>query len=384
MSRIFTMPQTLLSGENALQDACPHFAQAGKKAFIVTGKHVVKLDFFQTLLRTLEKAKVGYEIFSDITGEPTVGMIDAGLASYQASGCDFFIGIGGGSPLDSMKAIAVLSVLGGKIPDYLGQNISAKVPPMIAIPTTAGTGSETTKFTVITDEEKDIKMLLKGDHLVPTVAILDREATLSCPKSITASTGIDALTHAVEAYTSKLAHPLTDSIALSAVEKIMAYLPRAYADGSDVEAREEMAIASFQAGVAINNASVTLVHGMSRPIGALFHVPHGISNAMLLPTCISFALDGNLEKFAKLGRSLGITEADDGKAAEGFVQKLEEICQICEVPSLRGYGLDMEKFQAQIPKMAGDAVASGSPGNTVKEVTVDDVTALYQSLCAKP
>lgn len=380
MSRIFTMPQTLLTGEKAIEDALPHFQQAGKKALIVTGKHVVKLDFFQRILKTLEEGKISYVVFSDITGEPTDDMITQGLDVYQKEACDFFIGAGGGSPLDSIKAIAVLSVLGGNIADYMGQNIQAKVPPLIAIPTTAGTGSEATKFTVITDLKKDIKMLLKGDCLLPTVAILDEEATLSCPKSITASTGIDALTHAVEAYTSKLAQPLTDVLAKSAVVKIMKYLPRAYQDGSDKEARIQMAMASFEAGVVINNSSVTLVHGMSRPIGALFHVPHGISNAMLLPSCMKFALSGNLKKFADLGRAVGIAEEDDQKTAEAFIVELEKICGICEIPTLKQYGIDMEEFASKMDKMATDAIASGSPSNTVLPVTKEDVLALYKQV----
>ncbi len=380
MSREFTMPKKVITGDNAIANSAELFAKTGKRAFIVTGKHVVKLNFFKTLTDTLDKSGVGYTIFDGITGEPTDVMIDEGISVYKKSNCDFLIGIGGGSPLDSIKAIGAMSVLGGNISDYMGKNINATLPTMIAIPTTAGTGSETTKFTIITDSKKDVKMLLKGDNLIPDIAILDGQATLTSPKSVTSATGLDALTHAVESYTSKMAQPLTDTVALSAVKRIFKYLPIAYNDGSNIEARNEMAIASFEAGIAINNASVTIVHGMSRPIGALFHVPHGISNAMLLPSCMEFAVDGAITKFAELARAIGIEENDDKKASDIFIKKLKEICEICEVPTLEKYGIDKAEFYEKIEKMANDALASGSPSNTMKIVTDADIVRLYKAL----
>lgn len=380
MSREFVMAKKVITGEGAVVDSGAVFKSLGSKALIVTGKHVVKLEFFQELIATLEKVGVEYAVFSGITGEPTDDMIDEGVAAYKENQCDFFIGIGGGSPLDSIKAIGVLVVLGGDIASYMGKNIEAKLPPMVAIPTTAGTGSETTKFTIITDSKKDIKMLLKGDNLVPDVAIIDAKASITAPKSITAATGLDALTHAVESYTSKMAQPLTDTVCLSAVKRIFKYLPLAYADGSNEEARNEMAIASFEAGVAINNASVTIVHGMSRPIGALFHVAHGTSNAMLLPSCMKFAMEGTVTRFADLGRVIGIEGSEDEVVAKAFIEKLAEICKICEIPTLEEYGISKEDFYAKIDKMATDALASGSPSNTRKPVAKEDVVALYEML----
>ena len=175
---------------------------------------------------------------------------------------------------------------------------------------------------------------------------------------------------------------MSDTFALSAVKRIFQYLPRAYADGSDVKAREEMSLAAFEAGVAFNNASVTLIHGMSRPIGALFHVPHGISNAMLLPTCFAFALDGAQSRFADMARAIGKAseEDSDGAAAEAFLEAIREICGVCEIPTLEAYGIDREKFFASVEKMAADAIASGSPANTAKAVTEADVRKLYAQL----
>ena len=197
-----------------------------------------------------------------------------------------------------------------------------------------------------------------------------------------ASTGLDALTHAVEAYTSKQAQTLTDALALSAVKRIFKYLPIAFTDGDNETARYEMSIAALEAGICINNSSVTIVHGMSRPIGALFHMPHGLSNAMLLCKCMDFAKDGAIEQFAKLSRAVGTaSDADsDEKAADKFIAGLFEICRKCEVPTISEYGIDINKFLDLIPKMTSDALASGSPSNTRKKVTAENIEAIYKSL----
>lgn len=380
MSREFTIPKKIITGDNALSSSVGIFKNAGKKAFIVTDKFIVKLDIFKILTDTLDEAGVAYTVFDGITGEPNDLMINEGLAVYKESEADFFVGIGGGSALDSIKAIGAMAVLGGSISDYMGKNIEATLPLMIAIPTTAGTGSEATKFTIITDSEKDIKMLLKGDNLVPDIAIIDAMSTLTSPKSITAATGLDALTHAVESYTSKMAQPLTDTVSMSAVKRIFKYLPVAYEDGTNLEARGEMAIAAFEAGVAINNASVTVVHGMSRPIGALFHVPHGVSNAMLLYKCMKFAKDGAIEKFAELGKAIGLEGESDEVLADKFIDKLGEICAFCQIPTPLEYGIAKDDFYAKIDKMATDALASGSPGNTQKAISKEDIMEIYKDL----
>lgn len=382
MSREFYIPKKVVYGANALTEAIPYIAKMGKKALIVTGKIVVTLDAFATLTDELEKNGVEYSVFTGITGEPTDTMINEGLAEYKKNNCDFLIGIGGGSPLDSIKAIAALSVCGGKISDYMGKTIEGKMPPMAAIPTTAGTGSEATQFTVITDSEKDIKMLLKGSVLIPDIAVIDPKLSVSSPKTITAATGLDALTHAVESYTSRKAQPLTYSVSISAVKRIFKNLPTAYYDGNNLEARSEMAVAALEAGMAINNASVTIVHGMSRPIGALFHVPHGMSNAMLLKKCMAFAADGAADRFADLGRAIGAADKSDSDklAADKFVDALGDICEKCEVPTLSEYGIDKQKFFDAMDKMADDALASGSPSNTQKAVTKKDILNIYTSL----
>lgn len=378
----FVIPNHMVVGTNVLGEAAPLLKKMGNKAFIVTGRHVAVSDMMKQLTALLDENGIGCVIFDGITGEPTDTMIEKGVEMLKSSGCDFIIGIGGGSPLDSAKAIAAMAVNEGSIADYNGKEITGEILPLAAIPTTAGTGSEATKFTVITDSEKGIKMLLKGDVLVPKLAIVDNSFTVGAPKSVTSATGLDALTHAVEAYTSRKAFSMTDTLAVSAVKRIMKYLPIAYKEPDNSLAREQMSIAALEAGICINNSSVTIVHGMSRPIGALFHVPHGMSNAMLLKECLSFAVSGAYEKFANLGRETGVASDSDSDetAAEKFIDSLQNICDVCEIPTLEQYGIDRDEYYSKISKMATDAVASGSPANTVKEVTVDDCIEIYKKL----
>ncbi|MBU5486684.1 iron-containing alcohol dehydrogenase [Clostridium sp. MSJ-8] len=382
MSYNFLVPGNTIIGEDALKSSGDYLKSYGKKAFIVTGKVVTKTGLVNKLTDYLDELNIDYIIFNDITGEPTDIMIESGVKEYKANDCDFCIAIGGGSPLDSAKAIAAMTVLDGSISDYIGKEIRGDFPKLVLIPTTAGTGSETTKFTVITDSKKDIKMLLKGDALIPDLAIVDYNLTVSAPKSVTAATGMDALTHAVESYTSRKANPITDMYALSAIKRIFKYLPIAYKDGGNLEARKEMSLAAFEAGVCINNASVTIVHGMSRPIGALFHVPHGISNAMLIKECLKYVLDGAYDKFADIARAIKVADEDmeDKEAASKFLDALDDLCKAVEIPTLEEYGIDKAEFDKVKEKMAKDAMDSGSPSNTIKVVDKDDLIKIYDIL----
>lgn len=382
MAREFIVPGKIISGSGALEAAESALKAFGKKALIVTDKVMIDLGNCAKVESALKNEGVDYVIYSDITGEPTDVMIDGGVKVYKENGCDFIVALGGGSPIDSMKAIASLIENGGSISDYMGKVIDVPVPPMVAIPTTAGTGSEATQFTIITDTKKDIKMLLKGAVLMPTLAIIDPQFTMTAPPKITAATGLDALCHAVEAYTSRKAQTLSDTFAVSAVKRIFKFLPVAFKDGKNEEARVEMSVAALEAGIAFNNASVTIIHGMSRPIGALFHVAHGLSNAMLMKECLKFALPGAYDRFADLGRAIGAAKDEDSDeaAAEKFLKEIENITKVLETPTLEEYGIDREKFFSVIDKMSFDAMASGSPQNTKRDVSEEDVKQIYRNL----
>ena len=382
MTYKFTVPPQTVIGENALDAAKEFILPLGKKALIVTEKNVLAHGITGQLTEKLDSWGISWQIYSEILSEPTDQMIYAGVKAYRESSCDFCIGIGGGSPLDSAKAIAAMTVNSGHLSDYMGKEISGSRPPLVLIPTTAGTGSEATKFTIITDTEHEVKMLLKGEMLLPDVAVIDPEFTLSAPPGVTAATGMDALAHAVESYTSRKRNPLTDLYALSAIRRIFQYLPAAYQNGQDRTARQEMALAAYEAGICINNASVTIVHGMSRPIGALFHVPHGLSNAMLMQECFSYVMDGCPERFADIARAIGAAspEGSSKEASGQFLAKLKELCGILHIPTLAEYGIDRGEFEARMPKMAKDAMASGSPSNTIKDITEKDLLTIYGNL----
>lgn len=378
----FIMPGKIVYGEGALQNAKPLLSDFGKKALIVTDRFMVRLGNVKLVTNILNELGIAFTIYEDINSEPTNLLIDKGVEIYKAEKCDFLIAIGGGSPIDAMKAIGAVVTNGGTINDYYGKIINIPTPPMVAVPTTSGTGSEATQFTIITNTETDVKMLLKGPVLMPDLAIDDPAFTMTAPPSITAATGLDALCHVAEAYTSRKAQAMTDDLAISAVKRIFKNLPVVYNEPKNIEARAEMSLAALEAGVAFNNASVTIIHGMSRPIGALFHVPHGISNAMLLSECFDFAIDGAYDRFADLGRAIKVAshKDDDKTAAEKFLEACKNLCEICEIPTLEEFGIDKEKFFETMDKMADDAIASGSPANTIKDVTKEDILRIYAKL----
>lgn len=382
MAREFIVPGQIITGSGALTMAEETLKGLGKKALIVTDKVMIQLGNCAKVETALKNQGIDYAIYSEIVGEPTDTMIENGLKVYKENGCDFLVALGGGSPIDSMKAIGSLGVNGGNISDYMGKVIDVEMPPLVAIPTTAGTGSEATQFTIITDTKKDIKMLLKGKVLMPKLAIIDPQFTMTAPPKITAATGLDALCHAVEAYTSRKAQTLSDSFAMSAVKRIFKSLPVAFKDGKNEEARIQMSVAALEAGIAFNNASVTIIHGMSRPIGALFHVAHGLSNAMLMKECLGFALEGAYDRFADLGRAIGVADAtdEDKAAAEKFLSAIEGIVKELETPTLAEFGIDKEEFFKVIDKMAYDAMDSGSPQNTMREVSEEQVKQIYRNL----
>lgn len=385
MAREFIVPERIISGTGALDMAQATLNRMGSKALIVTDRVMIDLGNCRKVEEVLKKQKIAYAVYSEITGEPTDKMVERGLEVYKEEHCDFLIAVGGGSPIDTMKAIGALVVNGGKITDYMGKIIDVKMPPMAAIPTTAGTGSEATQFTIITDTKKDVKMLLRGKMLMPSLAIIDPQFTKTAPRTITAATGVDALCHAVEGYTSNKSQLLSDSFALSAVKRIFTYLPIAFYEGKNEEARVQMAVAALEAGIAFNNASVTLIHGMSRPIGALFHVAHGLSNAILLKECLNFAVPGAWDKFAELGRAIGAAEAQDPdeEAALKFVKAANDLVDELEIPTLEQLGIEKEKFMSVVDKMSHDAMESGSPQNTRRMITEEDIKQIYRNLWRK-
>tara|TARA_R110002167_G_scaffold163319_4_gene360199 strand:+ start:14902 stop:16059 length:1158 start_codon:yes stop_codon:yes gene_type:complete len=384
MSTQVILPRIMQVGENASQEMPNVLASLGcKRPLIITDKMMVQLGYASRIQECLSSQMISSDVFDDTVPEPTVSSIQAGVDKARNGDYDCIIALGGGSPIDSAKAIAILAKHGGTMQDYKFPRMVIEAGlPLIAVPTTAGTGSEVTRFTIITDEKSDEKMLCVGIGFMPVAALVDYSLTLSLPPRITADTGIDALTHAIESYVSQKANPYSDSQALSAMRLIGPNLRRAYHDGSDKSAREAMMLGSTLAGVAFSNASVALVHGMSRPIGAAFHVPHGLSNAMLLPSVTAFSIPAAPERYADCARAMGVATAQDSdeQANEKLLNELQALNDELKVPTPAQFGIERQAFFELMPTMADQALASGSPNNNPRVPSAEEVVEIYQQL----
>lgn len=378
------LPRVLEVGSGAIQKLPELLTTlACRKPLIITDKMMVKLGYSDRIQNLLGANGIDSEVFDDTVPEPTAASIQAGVDKVRQGDYDAIVALGGGSPIDSAKAIAILGKFGGKINDYrFPRQVNETGLPIIAIPTTAGTGSEATRFTIITDEKTDEKLLCVGVGFMPIAALVDFELTLSLPPRTTADTGIDAMTHAIEAYVSKKASPYSDQQALAAMRLIGPNLCQAYHDGSDRDAREAMMLGSTLAGIAFSNASVALVHGMSRPIGAFFHVPHGLSNAMLLPAVTAYSIPAAGARYADCARALGFaTQQDnDEQANEKLLATLVELNAELQVPTLAQFGVARDKFFDVVQTMAEQALASGSPGNNPRVPSSEEMVQIYTSL----
>ena len=354
-----------------------------KYPIIITDKTMVKLGIIKPVEKLLTEMQIRYNIFDDTIPEPTAESIQNGINTIKNGSFDCVIAFGGGSPIDSAKAISVLAKKEGLIEDYKFPFINLENGlPIIAIPTTAGTGSEVTKFTIITNEKTDEKMLCVGPAFMPTAAIVDFELTYSVPKRTTADTAIDSLTHAIEAYVSKKSNLFSDTQAISAMKLIAPYIRRAYNNGEDREAREKLMTGATLAGIAFSNSSVALVHGMSRPIGAFFHVPHGLSNAMILPTVTEFSISGASKKYSECAKAIGVANFDDGidESNKKLLKELKQLNIDLEVPSLSEFGVNKTSFFQNIDTMATQALASGSPNNNPLVPSQNELVKLYKKL----
>ena len=374
------LPRTIRIGGGVLNELPEVLAAAGlARPLIVTDAWMQSSGLLERVERLLSAAGMAVRSFTGVVPDPTVASIEAACAFLGGGTHDCVIGLGGGSPIDSAKMVAVKR---DRAVQELKSPHQEDAPglPVIAIPTTAGTGSEATRFTVITDAETDEKMLCAGLAYLPMIALVDYELTLSKPARLTADTGIDSLVHAVEAYVSKRANPFADSMALSAMRLIWPNLPRACADPHDRAAREALMLGALQAGIAFSNSSVALVHGMSRPIGAHFHVSHGLSNAMLMPVVTQWSAPAALPRYAACARAMGLADEDeaDQSAVARLVEALHQINADLNVPSPRDYGINPQRWAELIPLMAEQALASGSPGNNPRLATAAEIEALYR------
>lgn len=377
----FRSPSTIHFGQGAAAKIGVEAKRRGAgSVLLVTDSVLRSTGVIDPVLESLREAGLETVVFDGVDDEPTLDHVEQGLNLLRQNDCELLVGCGGGSPIDAAKAIAVKAGNEGRIADFMGID---KIPepglPVLAVPTTAGTGSEATMVTIITDTEADVKMMIMSPYLMPDASVVDPLLTLKCPRHITASTGLDALTHAIEAYVSVKAQPMSDVLALSAVELLNGYLPRAWANPDDLEARSKTHLGALQAGMAFSNSSVALVHGMSRPIGANFHVPHGVSNAALLGVVTEFSLMGAPSRYAGIAEAMGLpTEGlSRMQAAMQCAHRAKELIQQLKIPSLTELGVTREKLDPVVHKMTEDALASGSPGNNPRKATQEEIVELY-------
>lgn len=337
------------------------------------------------IVHLLNAAGLEASVYAGVAAEPDTEMVERGLEQFRADNCNGIIALGGGSPIDTAKTISVLAANEGTVGQFMGTDaVPEPGVGVIALPTTSGTGSEATRVVVIADSESKLKMSGRSHAYLPSVAILDYRLTMSMPKPLTAATGVDALTHAIEAYVSKQANDFSDLLALSAVRLIWNSIRHAWHDGADEHARENMLLGSFQAGIAFSNASVGLVHSMSEPLGACFHVPHGLSNAMLLPAVTGFSVDGAPARYAEIARCMGLADssAPDEECCQTLIDRLLELNRELEIPSPKSFGIDEPAYERDVEKMTDDAAAATSTGFNPIAATTEQIKEIYRSTYA--
>lgn len=348
------------------------------KAMIVTDKGIRDAGVVQPLVQELEQNSVDYVVFDGVAPNPTNKSISEAFHFLKQSEADIIIGIGGGSAIDTAKAIAILATNGGEITDYRGVGkVKHPTLPLLAIPTTAGTGSEVTSVTVVTDTQLKAKFSIGSPYITPNWAIIDPELTLTMPPSVTAYTGIDALTHAIEAYTSRSAHVITDALAKEAIKKISSNLRTAVYKGENVCARKEMLEGSLIAGLAFSSAKLGLCHVLCNPLGAHYNIPHGLANAILLPYVTRFNLPAEIEKYAHIALLLGeaVDSCTDREMAEKAVSAIEKLNADVGIPStLAEVGVE-EKL---LPQMAEECCDNPLVNNNPRRARKEDLLTIFQ------
>ncbi|HAT4246497.1 L-threonine dehydrogenase [Clostridium perfringens] len=379
MSYKFFMPAISLMGADCLKDAGDQVGELGfKKALIVTDKVLGQIGIVKKVTDVLDNKNIEYAIYDETKPNPTVKNVNDGLALLKEKECDFVISLGGGSAHDCAKGIALLATNGGEIKDYEGVDKSKKPQlPMVGINTTAGTGSEMTLFAIITDEERHIKMALVDKHLTPIIAVNDPMLMLAMPKSLTAATGMDALTHAVEAYVSTAATPITDACAEKAIELISNYLVNAVENGQDVEARDMMAYAEYLAGMAFNNASLGYVHAMAHQLGGFYNLPHGVCNAILLPHVQEYNKATSASRLAKIAKIMGgnIEGLTDEQGADLCIDMIKSLSQTIGIPEGLGVlGVKESDFETLATNALNDACSLTNP----RKGNLEEVIAIFK------
>lgn len=377
----FHIPSRIITGAGASESVGTEAKRLGaKKVLLITDEGIVKEGYVEESKGHITSEGIEVEVFAGVTPDPTMKNVEDALTVLKGAKCDTVVALGGGSSIDCAKATSVMATNPGSIADYIGID---KFPnpgfPLIAMPTTCGTGSEVSMSDIITDTERNVKMLIISFYVLPRVAIVDPRFTPTLTREMVANTAVDALTHAIEAYVSVKAQPITDTLALRAMQLISGSLRQAWADETNLQARGSTMLGAHLAGMAFSNSSVALVHGMSRPIGAYYHVPHGLSNAVLLERVMQFSLVGAPSRYADIAQAMGVNVQGLPvmEAAQKAVEEVRRLCNDVQIPTLSRIGITDDKLRPNVEQMARDALASGSPANNPRKATVEEIVQLY-------
>ncbi|QBF81831.1 L-threonine dehydrogenase [Shewanella maritima] len=378
MAAKFFIPSVNILGQDSVNEAINDIKALGfAKALIVTDKPLVDIGLVANVVDKLQTQGIESVIFDGVQPNPTTGNVNAGLELLNTNKCDFVISLGGGSPHDCAKGIALVATNGGEIKDYEGVDVSSKPQlPLVAINTTAGTASEMTRFCIITDEERHIKMAIVDKNTTPILSVNDPELMLEKPKALTAATGMDALTHAVEAYVSIAANPITDACAIKAIELIQANLVNAVNKGDDINAREQMAYAQFLAGMAFNNASLGYVHAMAHQLGGFYDLPHGVCNAVLLPHVQEYNAQVVPARLKDVAIAMGqnVAGLTDEQGAQAAIEAIRTLSAAVSIPAnLTELGVKAE----DIPTLADNALKDACGLTNPKQATHEEICAIF-------
>ena len=374
----FILNEVSYFGPGAREVLPQEIARLGfKKAFVATDKDLIKFGVADKVLKVLEGAGIPYEVFCDIKPNPTVANVKAGVAAFAASGADFILAIGGGSSMDTAKAVGIITN-NPEFSDVVSlegvADTKKKSVPIIALPTTAGTAAEVTINYVITDEVNEKKMVCVDPNDIPVMAIVDAELMYTLPKSLTAATGLDALTHAIEGLITKGAWEMSDMFELKAIEMIARHLETAVNEPQNAEARNGMAVAQYIAGMAFSNVGLGVVHGMAHPLGAIFDVPHGVANALLLPTVMEFNMPAALDKYVQIAKAMDVYSAGMSReeAAQAAVDAVKALSVRVGIPQhLTDLGIQASDLDRLATAAAADVCTPGNPREVNKEIILD-------------
>ncbi|WP_338464115.1 lactaldehyde reductase [Franconibacter pulveris] len=378
MSFMLALPKISLHGAGAIGDMVKLVAgKSWGKALIVTDGHLVKLGLLESLFAALDAHQLSYELFDAVFPNPTEALVQQGYDAYRNAECDYLIAFGGGSPIDTAKAIKILTANPGPSTNYSGiGKVTHAGVPLVAINTTAGTAAEMTSNAVIINAERQVKEVIIDPNIIPDIAVDDASVMLEIPAAVTAATGMDALTHAVEAYVSVGAHPLTDANALEAIRLISQWLPKAVEEGHNLEAREMMAYGQYLAGMAFNSAGLGLVHALAHQPGATHNLPHGVCNAILLPVIENFNRPSAVARFARVAQAMGVNiqGMSDEQASLQAIAAIRALSARVGIPSgFSKLGVTKADIEGWLDKALADPCAPCNP----RRATREEVRELY-------